>query len=142
MGPLTFRDVIVTPTARIRAEVGVLLRGQGSRMAANAVRRRARRLHWLDASAGLVRGRRRDGVDFDISRRLTVLDGEALGARLGEAFGIDLAPHWDGARFRVAIEADLRHWVGHRRFFAAHRGYPADDGEVVAECLAALGHAA
>jgi hypothetical protein len=88
------------------------------------------------------RGRRRDGVGFDISRGLTVLDGEALGARLGEAFGIDLAPHRDGPRFRAATEADLRHWVGHRRFFAARRGYPADDGEVVAGCLAALGHAA
>jgi hypothetical protein len=127
---------------RIRAEVGVLVRRPGSRMAGNAVRPRAARLHWLEAMAGLVRGRRRDGVGFDVSRGLAVPDAAALQEVLGARFGIHLAPHWDAGEFRAAVLADLQRWRGARRALTARRGYPADDAAVVAQCLAELGLAA
>jgi hypothetical protein len=127
---------------RIRGEVGVLVRRPNSRMAGNAVRRRAARLHWLEATAGLVRGRRRDGVGFDVSRGLTVLDEAALQEVLGARLGIHLAPHWDGAAFRAAVLADLERWRAARRAMTARLGYPADDRQVVEQSLAEIGFAA
>jgi len=124
---------------RLEAEIAVVTRRPRQRMAAQALRARTRALHWVDVGLGLVRGRRRDGKGFDISRGVAVLDGVALVARLEEACGIDLRPQWDAAAWAVATQADIERWVRVRRVFAARRNYPTDDPAVVAECLSALG---
>jgi hypothetical protein len=123
----------------VRAEVAVVTRRPKGRMAVGAVTPRVAALHWIDATRGILRGRRRDGRGLDTGRGITVLDEAALAAQLGAAFGLDLAPHWDNAAWQAACHADIRRWVKAWRAFALRRGNPPDEPAVIAQALEALG---
>ncbi len=124
---------------RISAQVVVLNRRTGSRMARNALAARVDDPLWLDAVAGLVRGLHRSGRGFDTSRGVAVLDAPVLLEQLGQATGLSLAPHWDTTRWDAAWRADVARWVAAREMAMQGGTHAAKDAEVVATCLEELG---
>ena len=124
---------------RVRAEVSVLVRRPGTRMAEGAVSGRAATLHWLEPLRGVVTGHHRSGTGRDGSRAVTLLDGPALVAALGAATGLALAPHWDAARWERAWREDLRRWLQARQSRLRGTAHAEADAAVVARRLRELG---
>jgi hypothetical protein len=124
---------------RIRAEVSVLVRRPGVRMAGRAIGARTGQVHWLEPLRGVVAGRGHEAGRPDASRALTLLDATALREAIGETTGLSLAPHWDEAAWEEAWRRDLSRWLRARA--ERVRGGPKedDDAAAVRRSLEALG---
>jgi len=103
---------------RINAEIIVLTRRPGDRLAAASLRPRARSLRYLDAISGIVHGVNQAGEAL-LAKGISVLDDKALLAKL-KTVGIDLAPYWDASAYRSRRDASISAWIAQRLASPVH----------------------
>ncbi|HTT79623.1 MAG TPA: glycosyltransferase family 61 protein [Stellaceae bacterium] len=116
----------------VDAEIVVLTRRPGNRLAEASLRPRARSLRYLDATRGVVHGLNRLGEESQ-AKGISVIDERRLLAGL-RRIGIDLAPFWDPGAYAARRDADIAAWVAGRLAAPAHPGERA----TVERSLAAL----
>jgi hypothetical protein len=114
------------------AEIVVLTRRPGNRLAAASLRPRARALRYLNVARGIVHGLNRLGEDSH-AKGISVIDEARLAAGL-RALGIDIERRWDAEAYAARRDADIAAWVADRLAAPAHPSEPA----TVARRLAAL----
>lgn len=93
---------------RLDARIVIIARRPGSRLAAEALRPRARALTYIQALRGLIYGRNSSGRPYP-GRGISVLKPEILLDQLS-AVGIDLRPFWDARRYATERDADIAAW--------------------------------
>ena len=116
----------------IGADLTVLTRRPGSRLAAASLRPRVRALRYLDVVRGVVQGLNHAG-EAQPAKGISVLDERALIEGL-RSVGIDLAPFWDPLVFAERRDADIDAWIAERSALAIH----PDDGAAIESSLCAL----
>lgn len=112
---------------RVKADVTVVVRRRGTRLARAAIGARAASLGYVDAARGLVRGLDAKGRPQP-SAGMTIVDDDALVAGF-ERLGIPLGAQWNRHAFRAQQAEDLRIWVEARR---AHPLHPDEEEAIVA----------
>ena len=123
---------------RVDADVAVLERRPGTRLAQDNLRPRVRTLHYEEVASGLVHGILPTGRPA-LPKGLSVADPE----RLHDAFArrdIDLRSAWDAAAWAAARDADVLRWTETQAAEPGHLG--AGSVEHILEGLqeAGLGH--
>ena len=117
---------------RLPAEVAVLVRRPGRRLARRALRPRLAALAYWSPIRGQVLGcNARGRPQWD--RALTLIEPRLLLACFA-GFGVDLAAHWDAAAYEAALRADIGAWVAYNRALDIHAGARA----MIARSLARL----
>lgn len=106
----------------IEAEVAVVTRRPGNRLAAASLRPRVRSLRYLDALKGVVHGLNQAGEEQP-AKGISVLDEPRLIAGL-RSVGVDIAPFWDPRVYAERRDADIAAWIANRRAAPVH---PADE---------------
>lgn len=118
---------------RLSADVVVIARRRGSRLAERAIRARVPTLTYIDAVVGAVSGLDRHGRP-QTSPGMTVLDDDRLVASLERA-GVAIAAHWSRQGFANQRDADLARWLEAR---LAHPLHPGEE-RVARRAIRALG---
>ena len=104
----------------VAADLIVLVRRPGSRLAAASLRPRVRSLQYLPAARGLIHGMSPSG--HPIRRAgISILDEAPFLAGLGAA-GINLAKHWDSEAHARRRDADIAAWAAQRQTAGRHPG--------------------
>jgi hypothetical protein len=114
------------------AEIIVLTRRPGNRLAAASLRPRVRSLRYLNAVRGVVHGLNRLGEQSP-AKGISVIDDERLIGGLRSA-GLEIARFWDRGVYAAQRDADIALWIADRLAAPAHPGEAAR----VARSLAAL----
>ncbi len=104
----------------IDADIVVLQRRPGRRVAGASLRPRVRSLRYLHTARGLVYGLRPNGRP-QTARAITVLDEKRCIAGLA-ALGIDLSGSWDAKAYAEHRDADIAAWMARRLAAATHPG--------------------
>jgi hypothetical protein len=117
---------------RVGAEVTVLTRRPGARIAVASLRPRTRSLRYFNAVRGIVHGLNRDGGKL-LAKGISVIDERCLVAGL-RPLGIDLGPVWDEDAYIAQRDADIAAWIAERLAAPVHRG----ERHRVERCLARL----
>jgi hypothetical protein len=110
---------------RVAADVVVVCRRRGSRLAETPIRARAHSLSYVDAVAGTLVGLDRRGRRQP-STGMTVLDDDRLVMGLERA-GVPIGATWSRDAFAEQREADVARWVDAR---LAHPLHPGERGAI------------
>jgi hypothetical protein len=102
------------------AEVAVLARRPGRRLAAASLQPRVRSLHYIRAARGVIYGVTASGRAQEPAG-ISVLDERAFIAGL-QRLGIDLSGIWEARRHAECRDAEIAAWVAYRLATAAHAG--------------------
>jgi Glycosyltransferase 61 len=116
----------------IDADVVVLTRRPGNRLAASSLKPRVRSLRYLNVARGVVHGLNHLGEESP-AKGISVIDEERLIAGL-RLIGIDIRPLWEPAVYAVRRDADIAGWIATRLAAPVHPGEQA----MVLRSLAAL----
>lgn len=103
---------------RLDADVAVLVRRPGHRMAWRALGSRVAGLRYWDRARGLLYGLSVRGRPL-WERALVLIDPRDLWRWFAE-LEVDLAGAWDAAAYREALDADVRTWVTYNRVLNLH----------------------
>ena len=104
----------------VPAELAVLTRRPGTRLAFASLRARARSLRYLNAVRGVIHGLNRNGRPV-LAKGISVVDERRLLAGLG-AVGIDLAAVWEQDAYIAQRDADIAAWMADRLAAPVHPG--------------------
>ena len=118
---------------RIGAELTVIVRRHGSRLAQTALRPRVAGLSYVDAVDGLLHGLGSSGR-AQPSAGMTIVNSARLIAAL-EQHGVAIGAHWDEADFLVQRQRDLTVWLEARSHYPTHRR----DDDAIRRSVARLG---
>jgi hypothetical protein len=116
-------------TGRLRADVTVLIRRPGMRIARPSLLNRAPALDYVEAATGLVHGLQPDGRPARPSG-ISILDETAVFETF-RRLGLDLASTWDAKRYGSLRNEDVLRWAGWEAERAGARA------EASVECLIA-----
>ena len=94
---------------RVGADVAVINRRRGSRIAASSLKPRARSLSYILAIRGVIHGLMPDGRP-DRVRGIAVLEPSRLTRELAR-LGLDLAPAWDRDAYLAQRDRDIEAWI-------------------------------
>jgi hypothetical protein len=116
----------------IDADIAVLARRPGRRIAASSLRPRARSLRYIPAARGVIHGVGRSGRP-QLPAGISVLDEKAClnGLRV---LGIDLTRLWEPRRYAESRDAEIAAWITYRLATAAHPG----ERPMIERCLRAM----
>jgi hypothetical protein len=118
---------------RLDAEVTVLVRRPGARIASASLRPRLAALRYENVTAGPIHGRGPTGR-IQRDRSLMLIDTARLLA-LFDRLGIPARTHWDETRYRARRDADIGRFIHYLGLLALHPKTP----QTVAACLARHG---
>ena len=118
---------------RLDAEIVVLARRPGQRVAASSLRPRVRSLRYIEALAGLIHGCHQWGKPYR-ARGIAPLDERRFLAEM-RAIGLDLSPHWRGDAYRERRDRDVRDWMAKTHAMKLH----PDTGAMIEATMRATG---
>jgi hypothetical protein len=104
----------------IDADVAVLARRPGKRIAASSLRPRVRSLRYIPAAREVIYGVGRSGRP-QLPAGVSLLDESACINGL-RAFGIDLGSIWTPQRYAESRDAEIAAWIAYRLATATHPG--------------------
>jgi hypothetical protein len=104
----------------IDADVAVLARRPGKRIAASSLRPRLRSLRYIPAARGVIHGVGRSGRP-QLPAGISVIDENACLTGL-RALGVDLRDMWKPRRHADSRDAEIAAWIGYRLATATHPG--------------------
>ncbi|MGD9615104.1 MAG: glycosyltransferase 61 family protein [Alphaproteobacteria bacterium] len=104
----------------VDADVAVLARRPGKRIAASSLRPRVRSLRYIPAARGVIYGVSRSGRP-QLPAGISVIDENACLVGL-RSLGIDLDGIWEPHRHAESRDAEIAAWIAYRLATAAHPG--------------------
>lgn len=118
---------------RLQAEIVILVRRPGTRLARKSLTPRVRNLSYWDFTSGFIYSRSVFGKR-QMNRALSLIDDARLLANF-KAIGLDIAEHWDCATYRVRRDADIESWIAYMRQWNLHPAAP----KTIQKCLRRAG---
>lgn len=118
---------------RLQANVVILVRRPGTRLAKRVLTPRVRNLAYWDLTSGFIYSRSVFGKR-QVNRALSLIDESRFLARF-RAVGLDIADLWDSATYRAQRDADIKSWIAYMRQRCLHPAAP----ETIRHCLRRAG---
>jgi hypothetical protein len=104
----------------IDADVVVLTRRPGRRIAASSLRPRVRSLSYIPAARGIIYGVGRSGRP-QLPAGISIIDENACLAGL-RTLGVDFGRIWEPQRYAESRDAEIAAWIAYRLATATHPG--------------------